>query len=77
MPARLRRFAIAAPLNLKNSTGRLHTKCLIGYSFVLLDGLLAGLAGLALCKICFTHLVSPQITLQPAWSLRFWIFAKG
>lgn len=47
-------FAITAPLNLKNSTRRLHPKRLIDYLLVMLDGLLTGLAGLALCKICFT-----------------------
>ena len=58
-------LAITAPLNLKHSTRRLHTKCLIGHSFVLLDGLLAGLASLPLCKIYFTHLVPLQLRCNP------------
>ena len=46
------------------------TKRLIDDSFAFSDAFLTGLAGLALCKIRFTHLVSPQITLQLACSLR-------
>ena len=58
-------LATAASLNLKHATGRLHTHRLIDHLFALSDRLLAGLAGLAWCKLSFTHLVSPHVTLQP------------
>ena len=68
-------FAFAAPLNFKYPAWRLNFGALIENPRALPDGFLAGLNGLALCKIRFTHLVSPQVTLQPACSLRSGHFA--
>ena len=70
-------FATAAPLNLKSPAWCLHTHRLIDNLFALFDRLLAGLASLVLCKLRFTHLVSPQITMKPAYSLRLWHFGCG